>query len=155
MKAEVTLEVWRAPWKGNLLKGIENCSSVALKGVKMLAMYAGNIFWKELYIRKLQSWTNCFPYKKWVTKKRIYVSKECSLQNPYLLMVLLSIPSNKLPCFVESLFDGNYNETWNATLNQFDAFVANLSFYLSCFESDKFVGKHIYKYSIVRNKRRP
>ena len=47
---------------------------------------------------------------------------------------------------VESLFDGNYNETWNATLNQFDAFVANLSFYLSCFESDKFVGKHIYKY---------
>jgi hypothetical protein len=55
---------------------------------------------------------------------------------------------------MESLFDGNYNETWNATLNQFDAFVANLSFYLSCFESDKFVGKHIYKYSIVRNKRR-
>ena len=64
---------------------------------------------------------------------------------PYLLRVLLSIPYNKLPCFVESLFDGNYNETWNATLNQFDAFVANLSFYLSCFESDKFVGKHIYK----------
>ena len=53
------------------------------------------------------------------------------------------IPLNELPYCMESLFDGNYNETWNATLNQFDAFVANLSFYLSCFESDKFVGKHI------------
>ena len=28
---------------------------------------------------------------------------------------------------VESLFDGNYNETWNVTLNQFDAFVSNQS----------------------------
>ena len=46
---------------------------------------------------------------------------------------------------VESLFDGNYNETWNATLNQFDAFVSNLSFYLSCFESNKFVGKQLRK----------
>ena len=49
MKAEVTLEVWRAPWKGNLLKGIDNCSGMALKGVRMLAMYAGNIFWEKLF----------------------------------------------------------------------------------------------------------
>ena len=50
---------------------------------------------------------------------------------------------------VESLFDGNYNETWNATLNQFDAFVSNLSFYLSCFESDKFVGKHTFRVNLM------
>ena len=41
-----------------------------------------------------------------------------------------------------SFFEGNYNETWNATLNQFDAFVANLSLYISCFEFNKFVGIH-------------
>ena len=39
MKAEVTLEVWRAPWRGNLLKGIENCSGMALKEIRMLGMY--------------------------------------------------------------------------------------------------------------------
>ena len=41
---------------------------------------------------------------------------------------------------IQSFFEGNYNETWNATLNQFDALVANLSLYISCFEFNKFWG---------------
>ena len=41
---------------------------------------------------------------------------------------------------ISRYFLGNFNETWNSTLNQFDGFVANLSLYLSCFEFNKFVG---------------
>ena len=41
---------------------------------------------------------------------------------------------------VENFFDGNFNQTWNTTMNQLDTFVANLSLYISCFEFNKFVG---------------
>ena len=40
---------------------------------------------------------------------------------------------------MDKFFEGNFNETWNTTLNQFDALVGNISLYISCFEFNKFM----------------
>ena len=52
--------------------------------------YSENDFWKKIY-KKMHFQTILFPYKKCVTEKRIEVN------NPFILMVLLSIPFIKLP----------------------------------------------------------
>ena len=46
----------------------------------------------------MQFWTILFTYKKCVNEKRTSVNKGWNLLNPYLLMVLLSIPFDKLLC---------------------------------------------------------
>lgn len=45
-----------------------------------------------------------------------------------------------LKASIEAMFEGDYNSTWNSTLNKFDDLAANLSLYLSCFEFNKFIG---------------
>ena len=62
----------------------------------MLAIYSENIFWNKIYLKKLQFWTILLPCNKCVSQKRTYVNKGCTLLNPYVLMVLLSIPFDKL-----------------------------------------------------------
>ena len=51
-----------------------------------------------IQLKYLQSWTILFPHKLCVTEKKT-CSKQIKIH--YLLSVLLSIPSNKLPCFVQ------------------------------------------------------
>ena len=46
--------------------------------------------------------TIVFIQKTAITKKRTYVSKGCNFINPYFLTVFLTIPFNKLSCFIPS-----------------------------------------------------
>ena len=53
---------------------------------------------KFLFWKKLQFQTVLFSYKKSVTEKKTYVNTLLIGSISYLLMVLFSIPFNKLPC---------------------------------------------------------
>ena len=71
-------------------------------------------FWKKLH-KKLQSQTILFPYKLCVSEKRIYVYKQIEI--PYSLMVLLSMPLNKLPCIAtRSMMNGESSKIDPQTL---------------------------------------
>ena len=79
--------------------------------------------------------------------KDVFTSNESSILDTFLessfgKTLVTNVSSiEDMKSSVQNLFEeGKFNETWNTTLNQFDAFVANLSLYLSCFEFNKFVG---------------
>ena len=87
-----------------------------------------------------------------INRKPLYISVDLL---PCLLMVYVLSPIDYILVYssiivnessfedwrssMDKFFEGNFNETWNTTLNQFDALVGNISLYISCFEFNKFM----------------